>query len=81
MIQINPSAPEIARLQRGIQYYWCVPQNFIDPNVIIQPQAFQTVAEKIGFVKKFVGPKFKDKETVSFSFSTQNQLMIGSLPW
>lgn len=79
--KISPHVPEIPRLERGIQYYWSVPANFIDKPLIIQPQAFDSVSVKIGFSKDFKGPRFSDKETISFTFAMQNQLMIGHLPW
>lgn len=81
MKDINPSDPVIPRLQRGIQYYWSVPHNFIDSQIIIQPQSFESVNVDVGFVKNFIGPKFQDKKSVAFTFSIQNQLPIGSLPW
>jgi len=81
MLSISANAPTIPRLQRGIQYYWCVPQNFIDPHMIIQPQTFESINVELGFSRNFQGPKFQDKKTVSFSFKMQNQLVIGDLPW
>ena len=81
MIAINPTAPTIPRLQRGIQFYWSVPPNFIDSQMIIQPQLFEAINVQVGFSKNFNGPKFQDKETVHFTFTLQNLLTIGNLPW